>query len=129
MGKGSSCSTLGFSLWVDNELLGSESPVQCRRPGCSVRLSLPQVFIRELISNGSDALEKLRHRLMAEGKALPEMEIHLQTDGGKGTITIQVPPFSNRRMFLPAALTTGLTPVKEWWELSGNAAPWIPKAA
>uniref|UniRef100_A0A8C3BIQ4 Heat shock protein 75 kDa, mitochondrial n=1 Tax=Cairina moschata TaxID=8855 RepID=A0A8C3BIQ4_CAIMO len=89
MGKGSSCSTLGFSLWVDNELLGSESPVQCRRPGCSVRLSLPQVFIRELISNGSDALEKLRHRLMAEGKALPEMEIHLQTDGGKGTITIQ----------------------------------------
>ncbi|XP_032053735.1 heat shock protein 75 kDa, mitochondrial [Aythya fuligula] len=48
-----------------------------------------EVFIRELISNGSDALEKLRHRLMAEGKALPEMEIHLQTDGGKGTITIQ----------------------------------------
>uniref|UniRef100_A0A803Y0G8 TNF receptor associated protein 1 n=1 Tax=Meleagris gallopavo TaxID=9103 RepID=A0A803Y0G8_MELGA len=48
-----------------------------------------EVFIRELISNGSDALEKLRHRLMAEGKALPEMEIHLQTDSGKGTITIQ----------------------------------------
>ncbi|XP_035404886.1 heat shock protein 75 kDa, mitochondrial [Cygnus atratus] len=48
-----------------------------------------EVFIRELISNSSDALEKLRHRLMAEGKALPEMEIHLQTDGGKGTITIQ----------------------------------------
>ncbi|NWI54691.1 TRAP1 protein, partial [Calyptomena viridis] len=48
-----------------------------------------EVFIRELISNGSDALEKLRHRLMTEGKALPEMEIHLQTDSGKGTITIQ----------------------------------------
>ncbi|NXX75041.1 TRAP1 protein, partial [Urocolius indicus] len=48
-----------------------------------------EVFIRELISNGSDALEKLRHRLVAEGKALPEMEIHLQTDSGKGTITIQ----------------------------------------
>ncbi|NWV01097.1 TRAP1 protein, partial [Upupa epops] len=48
-----------------------------------------EVFIRELISNGSDALEKLRHRLTAEGKALPEMEIHLQTDSGKGTITIQ----------------------------------------
>ncbi|NXS55120.1 TRAP1 protein, partial [Brachypteracias leptosomus] len=48
-----------------------------------------EVFIRELISNGSDALEKLRHRLMAEGKALPEMEIHLQTDSSKGTITIQ----------------------------------------
>ncbi|NXA41551.1 TRAP1 protein, partial [Eudromia elegans] len=48
-----------------------------------------EVFIRELISNGSDALEKLRHRLMTEGKTLPEMEIHLQTDAGKGTITIQ----------------------------------------
>ncbi|NXW55803.1 TRAP1 protein, partial [Eurystomus gularis] len=48
-----------------------------------------EVFIRELISNGSDALEKLRHRLTVEGKALPEMEIHLQTDSGKGTITIQ----------------------------------------
>ena len=61
---------------------------------CQV-VSHPQVFIRELISNGSDALEKLRHRLMAEGKALPEMEIHLQTDSGKGTITIQVAPFGN----------------------------------
>ncbi|NXR82262.1 TRAP1 protein, partial [Pycnonotus jocosus] len=48
-----------------------------------------EVFIRELISNGSDALEKLRHRLMTEGKALPELEIHLQTDSKKGTITIQ----------------------------------------
>ncbi|NXF10354.1 TRAP1 protein, partial [Smithornis capensis] len=48
-----------------------------------------EVFIRELISNGSDALEKLRHRLMAQGQALPEMEIHLQTDSAKGTITIQ----------------------------------------
>uniref|UniRef100_A0A8C3N9C4 Heat shock protein 75 kDa, mitochondrial n=1 Tax=Geospiza parvula TaxID=87175 RepID=A0A8C3N9C4_GEOPR len=48
-----------------------------------------EVFIRELISNGSDALEKLRHRLMTEGKALPELEIHLQTDSAKGTITIQ----------------------------------------
>ncbi|XP_053897583.1 heat shock protein 75 kDa, mitochondrial [Malaclemys terrapin pileata] len=48
-----------------------------------------EVFIRELISNGSDALEKLRHKLMSEGKVLPEMEIHLQTDSEKGTITIQ----------------------------------------
>ncbi|KYO35929.1 heat shock protein 75 kDa, mitochondrial [Alligator mississippiensis] len=48
-----------------------------------------EVFIRELISNGNDALEKLRYKLMSEGKVLPDMEIHLQTDGGKGTITIQ----------------------------------------
>ncbi|XP_075420475.1 heat shock protein 75 kDa, mitochondrial [Tenrec ecaudatus] len=48
-----------------------------------------EVFIRELISNSSDALEKLRHKLVCEGQALPEMEIHLQTDTEKGTITIQ----------------------------------------
>lgn len=50
------------------------------------------MFIRELISNASDALEKLRHKLVSEGQTLPEMEIHLQTDTEKGTITIQVPP-------------------------------------
>ncbi|XP_032182662.1 heat shock protein 75 kDa, mitochondrial isoform X1 [Mustela erminea] len=48
-----------------------------------------EVFIRELVSNASDALEKLRHRLLSEGRTLPEMEIHLQTDAEKGTITIQ----------------------------------------
>ncbi|XP_069859730.1 heat shock protein 75 kDa, mitochondrial [Dipodomys merriami] len=48
-----------------------------------------EVFIRELISNASDALEKLRHKLVSGGQPLPEMEIHLQTDAEKGTITIQ----------------------------------------
>eukprot|EP00069_Balaena_mysticetus_P002784 bmy_16405T0 len=48
-----------------------------------------EVFIRELISNASDALEKLCHKLVSEGQTLPEMEIHLQTDAEKGTITIQ----------------------------------------
>ncbi|XP_061456145.1 heat shock protein 75 kDa, mitochondrial [Rhineura floridana] len=48
-----------------------------------------EVFIRELISNGSDALEKLRHKLMSEGKFLPELEIHIETDAKKGTVTIQ----------------------------------------
>uniref|UniRef100_A0A5F9CJJ5 Histidine kinase/HSP90-like ATPase domain-containing protein n=1 Tax=Oryctolagus cuniculus TaxID=9986 RepID=A0A5F9CJJ5_RABIT len=48
-----------------------------------------EVFIRELISNASDALEKLRHKLVSGGQALPDMEIHLQTDAEKGTITIQ----------------------------------------
>ncbi|XP_059958356.1 heat shock protein 75 kDa, mitochondrial-like [Mesoplodon densirostris] len=48
-----------------------------------------EVFIQELISNASDALEKLHHKLVSEGQTLPEMEIHLQTDTEKGTITIQ----------------------------------------
>ncbi|XP_042294351.1 heat shock protein 75 kDa, mitochondrial [Sceloporus undulatus] len=48
-----------------------------------------EVFIRELISNGSDALEKLRHKLLSEGKVLPELEIHLETDSKEGTLTIQ----------------------------------------
>lgn len=52
--------------------------------------SFLQVFVRELISNGSDALEKLRHKLMSEGKTLPNLEIHLETDAQKGTISIQV---------------------------------------
>lgn len=95
---------------------------------CQV-VSRPQVFIRELISNGSDALEKLRHRLMAEGKALPEMEIHLQTDSGKGTITIQVPPFGNRRVLFPTPLITSLCTMKDQWKLSGSTVPWIPKPA
>lgn len=95
---------------------------------CQV-VSRPQVFIRELISNGSDALEKLRHRLMAEGKALPEMEIHLQTDGGKGTITIQVRPFGNRRALFPPALITSLCPRKDQWKLSGSTVLWMPSPA
>ncbi|XP_032086371.1 heat shock protein 75 kDa, mitochondrial isoform X2 [Thamnophis elegans] len=48
-----------------------------------------EVFIRELISNSSDALEKLRHKLVSEGKVLPELRIDLETDSEKGLVAIQ----------------------------------------
>ncbi|XP_078414896.1 heat shock protein 75 kDa, mitochondrial [Cetorhinus maximus] len=48
-----------------------------------------EVFIRELISNGSDALEKLRHKLLSNAQDQGPLELHLQSDMEKGTLTIQ----------------------------------------
>lgn len=51
-----------------------------------------EIFIRELVSNASDALEKLRHLQLTEKEIfdadLP-LEINLTTDDTAGTITIQ----------------------------------------
>ena len=51
-----------------------------------------QVFIREVISNASDALEKLQYQFMT-GKDVAEsqlpLEINIATDQEKGTLTIK----------------------------------------
>jgi molecular chaperone HtpG len=50
--------------------------------------------VRELISNASDALEKLRHLQLAEKKEITDselpLEINLTTDTKNNTLIIQV---------------------------------------
>jgi len=51
-----------------------------------------EIFIRELISNASDALEKLRHTQITESDVFDadrELEIHISTDEEANTLTIQ----------------------------------------
>ncbi|MFO0683648.1 MAG: molecular chaperone HtpG [Sandaracinus sp.] len=53
--------------------------------------SHPEVFLRELISNASDALDKRRFRAIAEPDLLPEgatLRIRLEPDENAGTLTI-----------------------------------------
>lgn len=50
-----------------------------------------EIFLRELVSNASDALDKLRFRSLTDPQLLggqPELEIHLRTDAEAGTLTI-----------------------------------------
>ncbi|XP_050958583.1 chaperone protein HtpG-like [Labeo rohita] len=60
-----------------------------RSTASSVTPKMFKVFIRELISNSSDALEKLLYKMITAGGDTAPMEIHLQTDAAKGTFTIQ----------------------------------------
>lgn len=51
------------------------------------------MFIRELISNASDALEKLRYQQMTDSETRDSdvpLEIHIGVDEDKKTFTIQV---------------------------------------
>lgn len=51
-----------------------------------------EVFLRELVSNASDALDKMRYLSLTNPQALegrPELEIRVSADKEKNTITIE----------------------------------------
>src|SRR4051794_20660743 len=51
-----------------------------------------EIFLRELVSNASDALDKLRFRSLLEPALLaeqPELEIRVSADPEKGTLTFE----------------------------------------
>lgn len=51
-----------------------------------------EIFIRELVSNASDALEKLRHIQLTEKNIFEDtlpLEVNISTDEAAGTVTIQ----------------------------------------
>ncbi|MFX5840028.1 molecular chaperone HtpG, partial [Acinetobacter baumannii] len=54
--------------------------------------SNPEIFLRELVSNASDAADKLRFEALSDASLLaddPELGIWLEVDSEAGTITLR----------------------------------------
>lgn len=66
-----------------------------------------EVFVRELVSNASDALEKFRYTIQTAGEQQNQyeavdrpLEIHLDTDKQASTLTIKDTGIGNRILFI-----------------------------
>src|SRR4051812_20853431 len=74
-----------------------------------------EIFVRELVSNASDALEKLRHTQLTEKEIFDDqqaLEINLTTDDKAKTLTIQDYGIGMTRAELVENLGTSPTPAR-----------------
>jgi len=76
----------------------------------------PEIFLRELISNSSDALNKIRFRMLTDTKVLDperELKIWIEVDEKNKTFSIEDAGIGMTRQELIEEI--GLSPIPEPW--------------